>query len=131
MTKAKDFIDKWISTINWKVGNFNTLPIFFGSMMALIDIFMMSTIKMISQGSISSSWGTPMAVVLYALEPLIFLKALNYEGMVGINLIWNLASNVIVTLQGVLFFGESIKGLRWLAITMSICSLGLLAYTDE
>jgi hypothetical protein len=129
--KSKDFIDKWISSVNWKIGNFYTLPILFGSLMALIDIFMMSSIKMISQGTIPSWWGTPMAVLLYALEPLIFLKALNYEGMVGINLIWNLASNIIVTLQGVFFFGESIKGLRWLAIAISIFSLGLLAYTDE
>lgn len=129
--KSKDFVDRWISSINWKVGNFNTLPIFFGTIMALIDIFMMSCIKMISQGTIPSWWGTPMSVGLYALEPLIFLKALNYEGMVAINLVWNLASNVVVTLQGVFFFGESIKGLRWLAITMSIFSLGLLAYTDE
>jgi len=129
--KSKDFIDKWISSINWKVGNFNTLPIFFGCVMAIIDIFMMSSIKMISQGNIPSWWGTPMSVALYSLEPLIFLKALNYEGMVVTNLVWNLASDIIVTLQGVFFFGESIKGLRWLAITMSIFSLGLMAYTDE
>jgi hypothetical protein len=94
--KSKDFIDKWISSINWKVGNFNTLPIFFGCVMAIIDIFMMSSIKMISQGNIPSWWGTPMSVALYSLEPLIFLKALNYEGMVVTNLVWNLASDIIV-----------------------------------
>ena len=129
--KSKDFIDKWISSINWKIQNFNTLPIFFGSIMAIIDICMMSCIKMISQGTIPSWWGTPMAVGLYSLEPLIFLKAMNYEGMIVTNLVWNLASNIIVTLQGVFFFGESIKGLRWLGVLMSIFSLGLFAYTNE
>ena len=68
---------------------------------------------------------------IYALEPLIFLKALNYDGMVVTNLVWNLMSNVIVTLQGVFIFGESVKGLRWVGICMSILSLGLLAYTDN
>jgi multidrug transporter EmrE-like cation transporter len=98
--------------------------------MALIDICMMSSLKMIHNKTISYTYGLPLSISLYALQPLIFLKALNYEGMVVTNLVWNLMSNVIVTLQGVLIFGESIKGLRWLGILMSIISLTLLAYTD-
>lgn len=131
MKKSKDIIDAWITSINWKIGNFSMLPIFFGTLMALIDIFMMSSIKMISQGTMPSTWGMPLSVGLYALEPLIFLKAMNYEGMVVTNLVWNLMSDVIVTLQGVLIFKESIKGMRWIAILMSIFSLGLMAYTDK
>jgi multidrug transporter EmrE-like cation transporter len=77
----------------------------------------------------SSSW-TPLAVVLYACEPLVFLKALKYENMSVMNLIWNLMSNVIVTLQGVLVFGEHIEGVRWIAISMSLCALGLFAYSS-
>ena len=99
--------------------------------MAILDIFMMSTTKMVSSGRISTSVGIPLSISLYAMEPLIFLKAMKYEGMVVTNLVWNLMSNVIVTLQGVLVFGESIKGLRWLGICMSLLSLGLLAYTND
>jgi multidrug transporter EmrE-like cation transporter len=91
----------------------------------------MSTTKMVSQGTIPSWWGTPLAIGIYALEPLIFLKALNYEGMVVTNLVWNLSSNIIVTLQGVFIFGETIKGLRWVGIAMSLVSLALLAYTSD
>jgi hypothetical protein len=129
--KTKDFLDKIITSVNWKVGGFNTLPILFGTCMAIVDIFMMSTTKMVSIGSISTSVGIPLAISLYAMEPLIFLKAMKYEGMVVTNLVWNLMSNIIVTLQGVLVFGESIKGLRWLGICMSLLSLGLLAYTND
>ena len=88
--KNLDFIDKWIQSIHWKVGNFSMLPIFFGTLMALLDIMMMGSVKMISKGSMPSSWGIPLTVGIYALEPLIFLKALNYEGMVVTNLVWNL-----------------------------------------
>jgi len=123
-------MDNFIKSINWKFGKFSLLPIFFGTLMALIDICMMSSLKMIHNKTISYTYGLPLSISLYALEPLIFLKALNYEGMVVTNLVWNLMSNVIVTLQGVLIFGESIKGLRWLGILMSIISLTLLAYTD-
>jgi multidrug transporter EmrE-like cation transporter len=129
--KKGDIIDRTINSINWKVGKFNTLPILFGAVMAVIDIAMMSTLKMINTNKIHSSWGTPLAVGLYALEPLVFLKALNYEGMAMTNLVWNLMSNVIVTLQGIFIFGESVKGLRWLAVCMSILSLALMAYTGN
>jgi len=107
------------------------LPIFFGTFMALIDIFMMSAVKMMNIGSLSRGVGIPLSVGLYAIQPLVFLKAMNYDGMVVINLVWNLMSNVIVTLQGIFIFGESIKGLRWLGVLMSLFSLGLMAYTDS
>ncbi len=129
--KTKDFLDKIITSVNWKINGFNTLPILFGTCMAIVDIFMMSATKMVSIGSISSSVGIPLAISLYAMEPLIFLRAMKYEGMVVTNLVWNLMSNIIVTLQGVLVFGETIKGLRWLGISMSLLSLALLAYTND
>jgi multidrug transporter EmrE-like cation transporter len=78
----------------------------------------------------STVWGIPLIMGLYSLQPLIFLKALNYEGMIATNLIWNLTSNILVTLQGSFVFGESIKGLKWVAILMSLFSISLMAYTD-
>jgi multidrug transporter EmrE-like cation transporter len=129
--KSKDFIDAWIQSVNWKVGNFNLLPIVFGATMALIDIVMMSVVKMTSTGAFTTAVGLPLSMALYALEPFVFLKAMSYEGMVVTNLVWNMMSDVIVTLQGVLVFGESIKGLRWVGIGMSLVALTILAYTEE
>ena len=105
-------------------------PVYIGVVMALIDITMMSTIKMVSLKTLSWNFGVPFAVFLYGLEPIIFLKAMSFEGMAVINLVWNLLSNIIVTLCGVVIFGESIKGLRWLGIGMSLVALALLSYTD-
>jgi len=128
--KTKDIFDTMIQSINWKIGGFNMLPIFFGTLMAFIDILMMGSVKMISNGTLNSTIGLPLSIGLYALEPLVFLKALNYEGMVVVNLVWNLMSDIVVTLQGILIFGETIKGLRWVALAMALFSLGLFAYTD-
>lgn len=131
MVSAKsDAIDALIKSINWKVGSFNMRPVFFGFLMAIIDVIMMSSVKMVSQGTLSYGVGVPLAVGVYAIEPLIFLRALKYEGMVVTNLVWNLVGDIIVTLQGVLVFGESIKGLRWIALLTALFSLGLFAYTD-
>jgi hypothetical protein len=130
MAVPKDFVDGAIKSVNWTVGKFDLLPIVFGIVMALIDISMMGTLKLVNQGNLAYSTGFPIATLLYAFEPYVFLKAMTHSNMVVTNLIWNLASNILVTLAGVFFFGESIKGLKWLAIGLSLFSLGIFAYSD-
>ena len=126
----KDFVDILIQSTNWKVGNFDLLPIVFGLVMALIDISMMGTLKFVDQGKLAYNIGFPIATLLYAFEPYVFLKAMAHSNMLTTNLIWNLASNILVTLLGVFFFKEKIKGLKWLAIGLSLFSLGIFAYSD-
>jgi len=127
----KDGLDVLISKVNWKVGTFSLLPIAFGVGMALLDVIMMFTAKFVHLKAVSYPMGLTVATGVYAVQPYLFMKAMNYENMTVTNLIWNLASDVIVTFSGIFVFGESIKGLRWLAILMSLFSLGLFAYTDN
>jgi multidrug transporter EmrE-like cation transporter len=126
----KDFVDVLIQSVNWKVGSFDLLPILFGLVMALIDISMMGTLKFVDQGKLAYNIGFPIATLLYAFQPYVFLKAMAHSNMLTTNLIWNLASNILVTLAGVFFFKEKIKGLKWLAIGLSLFSLGIFAYSD-
>jgi multidrug transporter EmrE-like cation transporter len=128
-TRGGDVVDKFLNGTNWKVGNFNMRPIFFGVVMASIDVLMMGAVKMVHQGTLSQGFGIPFALFFYALQPLLFLKAMNYEGMAVTNLIWNLTSDVVVTLQGIFVFGESIAGMRWVAVGMALVSLTIFAYT--
>jgi drug/metabolite transporter (DMT)-like permease len=127
----KDFIDKWIDSVNWKVGDFTMLPIFFGTVMALLDILVLGTLKMIHNKTLPRTYAILFSVGAYALEPLIFLKALNYESMVVTNLVWDLTSDVLVTLQGVLIFKEKFSVIRWFGIVLSMISLAILSYTDN
>lgn len=113
-----------------KFGNFNILPIIFGIGMAVLDIGMMSVAKITSKKQLPYSTGLLLSTLIYAPQPYLFLKALKFENMTVVNLIWNLSSDVLVTLIGVFYFGETIKGLRWIAVCMALFSLGLFAYTD-
>jgi len=115
----------------WKMGGFDFLPIAFGTVMAILDIVMMSAVKMIDQGTLSYAVGMPFATILYAAQPYVFLKAMEFSNMTIVNLIWNMMSNIIVTLTGVFIFGELIHGLKWVAVGMALFSLGLFAYTDS
>jgi hypothetical protein len=132
MKKTNDIFDNIITSINWKLGKFNMLPVFFGIIMAFMDIFMISNLSLIHQGTMSAGWGVPLSVGIYALQPLIFLKAMSYDGMAITNLVWNLlSSDVALTLQGLVIFGEPIKGVRLIGVCMSIISIFLMAYTEE
>lgn len=126
----KDFFDSIVNLFNWKIGSFSMLPIGLGLMMASLDVVMMSMAKLTSKGHLSMGTSLPIATLLYAAEPYIFFKSMKYESLTTMNLIWDLTSDIIVTLVGVLYFKESVKGLRWLAILFAMFSLALFAYTD-
>jgi len=128
--KNGDMVDRLINSVNWKFGKFNSLPLFFGILMSLIDVAMMSSAKMVKEGTLSSSVGVPFIFIIYALEPLIFLKALNYEGIVITNLIWDLTSDILVTLQGILVFGETLSPLRWIGVVFAMIAILIFGYTD-
>lgn len=131
MSKDKDALDVFISKTNWKYGSFSILPIVFGLVMAAIDVVMMFTAKFVSLGSVSYGVGLTIATLVYSVQPYLFIKATRLESMTVSNLIWNLTSDVLVTFSGVMVFKESIKGLRWVAIGMSMIALFLFAYTDD
>jgi hypothetical protein len=126
-----DIVDQFIKSYKWKFGNFNLLPILFGVGMATLDIGMMAVSKITSKGELAYSTGLLLSTLIYAPQPYLFLKALKFENMTGVNLIWNLTSNLLVTLTGVFYFGESIAGMRWVAICMALFSLVLFAYTSS
>jgi multidrug transporter EmrE-like cation transporter len=125
-----DFFDVFVKSINWKIGHFSVLPIFIGTLMAFIDILMMGLSKMISLKEVSTRF-IPVAMLLYGIQPLLFLKGIRYDGMVITNLVWNLISNVVITIIGVAVFGETLKGIRWIGIGMGLVSLALLAYSEN
>lgn len=99
--------------------------------MSLLDVVMMTMAKLTKQRKLSYSTGLSLATLVYSLEPYLFFKSMNYESLTAMNLIWDLTSDILVTLVGVFYFKESIKGLRWLAILFAMFSIGLFAYTDD
>lgn len=128
---SKDALDVFISKTNWKYGSFSILPIMFGVAMAAVDVVMMFTAKFVSLGSVSYGLGLTIATLVYSVQPYLFIKATKLENMTVSNLIWNLISNILVTFSGVIVFKESIKGLRWVAIGMSMIALLLFAYSTD
>jgi drug/metabolite transporter (DMT)-like permease len=100
-------------------------PMLYAGAMAINDAFNLSILK-----SIHLKWISPyffiLTVFLYAAQPFLFLQALSLEGIVIMNLLWDLLSSVIVTIVGCFFFKEEICTTKWAGILLSFVSIYLL-----
>lgn len=107
----------------------NTIPLKFGFMMATIDVFMLSIIKKVSLNSKLLRWMV-IPTLIYALQPWIFLQSLQYESLIIMNLLWDLISDILVTLTGLIFFKESIGPYKLIGVILSFISITLMSLDD-
>ena len=98
----------------------------FGTALALIDLVMMPIAKLVSVGKLPL-WTMGIATILYAADPWIFLRSLNVEGMAVMNLVWNLVSNVLVTLFGLVVMEEKVSTMKKIGVALSFVCIYLLS----
>ncbi len=103
------------------------LPILYGAAMAINDAFSLTMLK-----AIHLKWVSPyffvLTVLLYSFQPYIFLQSLNFEGVIIMNLLWDLLSSVVVTFLGLYLFNENISTTKWAGIVLSFISVYLMAF---
>lgn len=110
------------------MGTLNFRTLLFGTGLALNDIIMMPFVKQIVGGW--PIWTIVFPIIAYALDPVIFYFALQKEGMAIMNLVWNLISNVVVTLLGLVAFKETINTQKFIGIILSFIALFFLSYEN-
>ena len=107
----------------------NFLPLAFATFMASIDVVALGWLKNISTGTISNYY-LPAAMAIYGAQPLLFLQSLKYETMTVMNILWDLTSDVLVTITGVLYFKEKISPLKQVALLLSFIAIVLFSYDE-
>jgi multidrug transporter EmrE-like cation transporter len=107
----------------------NTVPFKFGFMMALLDVFMLSIVKTVSLNSRLLKWMI-VPTLVYAIQPWIFLQSLGFESLIIMNLLWDVISDVLVTLVGLIFFKESIGIYKLFGVILSLISITLMSLDD-
>lgn len=110
--------------MNSRMLNWRTL--LFGITLGLIDSIALPAIKGVSIGWNPLYMIVPVA--LYAASPFVFLKALSGESLAIMNLVWDLSSDVIVTLIGLFVFREHITPTKLIGVFLSFISLFLMTY---
>jgi drug/metabolite transporter (DMT)-like permease len=105
---------------------FFTKPLLYGMVMALIDVFILSALKMRRIGDIVGNWVFPVAMLVYGFQPLIFYNALKISSLTIMNLMWDLSSDVIVTLIGLFIFKETLSLKQKLGVGLGLIAIFLL-----
>jgi drug/metabolite transporter (DMT)-like permease len=107
----------------------NLIPLGFAGLMAMIDALALSLLKKISTKALSFSF-IPIAMVIYAIQPFIFLESLNFESMTVMNILWDLSSDIIVTFIGIFVLGEKIGFRKSIGIVFSFIAIYLFTFED-
>jgi hypothetical protein len=100
-----------------------------GFLMATVDLFALTILKNISLKKYSLNWMALISLV-YAFQPWIFLKGLSFTSMTILNLSWDLFSDILVTLLGLLVFKEPHTNRELLGLFFAFIAIFLFA-TDK
>lgn len=103
----------------------------YGAGMALIDSVVLSGLRAYSLGWLQWKGIVVFAMVFYSLQPVVFLKSLNYSTLTVMNLLWDVTSDVLVTIVGLLYFKESLSPFKKLGVIFSLISIILLSIEDN
>ena len=105
---------------------FFTKPLVYGMIMAFIDVFILSALKMRSIGTIIGNWVFPLAILVYGMQPLIFYNALKFTSLTVMNLMWDLSSDILVTLIGLFIFKETLTLKQKMGVSLGLIAVFLL-----
>jgi len=109
--------------INWRV-------ITMGFGMAAIDLLVFPFMKLYTLGRVKSLYFMVIASLIYAFQPWIFLKSLQYETMTIMNLYWDLASDFLVTIMGLFIFKEQVGYYKKIGMVFAAIALFFMSYED-
>ena len=107
-------------SLNWK-------SLLFGTGLVGIDLVAFAFVKSVSLGW-NPNW-MMIPTILYALNPYILLQSLKYENLSIMNLLWNLLSNIFITLIGVFVFKEKLSKFKTLGVFLGMIGIFIMAYS--
>lgn len=107
---------------------FNIPVILFGLAMASLDGIILSILKAVNLGWLNAAKWMVLPTIVYAVQPWIFLQSLRFESLTVMNLLWDVLSDVLVTLIGLFYFGETLSWHKKLGVVLSLFSVYLLTH---
>jgi multidrug transporter EmrE-like cation transporter len=110
---------------------FNLSGLGWGGLMAVIDSIVLSSLKAFNIGWIQWKGVIFISMLVYSLQPLIFLQSLKGNGLTIMNLLWDVMSDVIVTAIGLFYFSEKLTSIKKVGVLLSIISVVLLSWKDD
>ena len=104
------------------------VPVLFGFAMALVDVFVLGALRLKHERPERiSRWILPIAFLVYGLQSIVFYKSLDYSNLIIMNLLWDVSSDILVSLVGFLFFKEVMSKSEIVGVFLGMVSIYLLS----
>ena len=97
----------------------------YGAAMAFNDVISLGLLKAIHLEWLSTYYFI-IPLILYAAQPFLFFSSLSFESMAVMNILWDLISDVLVTLSAIYVFNEKISYTKISGILLAMVSMFLL-----
>ena len=110
---------------------FNLSGLGWGGLMALMDSTVLSLLKAYNIGLIQWNGIILISMLVYSIQPLIFLESLKGNGLIIMNLLRDVMSDILVTSVGLLYFSEKLTNSKKIGVLLSVISVILLSLKDE
>ncbi len=88
----------------------------FAFFLAFSDLFNLSLLKMLRTGEVPNKMWLALPMAVYAFQPVIFYLGLGHTTLTTLNLLWDVMSDVLVTLVGLLYFKEKLSMQKWFGV---------------
>lgn len=111
------------------MGGVNLRTIGYGLTFGAIDATALPIVKAVSKGW-NQAWMLVPAL-LYGFTPFLLLSALREETLTIMNLVWDLTSDITVTIIGLFVFGEVLSPVKTLGVAVSFVGLALMSYESD
>ena len=109
---------------------FNIVPLAMATGMASIDALVMAGMKQYDMGVIPWRGIVPIAMLIYSFQPYLFLQALQYESMTVMNILWDIISDILVTVMGIFYFKEQISSMKQVGLAFAFVAIVLMSYDE-
>lgn len=109
---------------------FDLTALGFGGTMAAIDGVILSLLKAYNLGWLKWRGILIVSMLVYSFQPLFFLESLKYNSLTVMNLLWDVMSDVLVTVIGLFYFSEKLTKFKKAGVLLSIVSIFLLTWKD-
>ena len=110
---------------------FNLTGLGWGGLMALMDSVILSLLKAYSIGLIQWNGIILISMLVYSIQPLIFLESLKGNGLIIMNLLRDVMSGILVSIVGLFYFSEKLTNVKKVGVLLSVISVILLSLKDE
>lgn len=107
-----------------------SVPILFAFVMATVDALILAGLKEYSTGQLVWRSFMPIAMVIYSLQPVLFLQSLQFGSMTVMNLLWDVLSDLLVTAIGLFYFKEPISFVKQIGLCFAFIAIVLLSYDE-